>query len=82
VKKSENGAKIMRELSGRFPFGLLRRDAASFAREFEAPDVFYKRNCLKRLGFGWKVRNCGGAAFDHDALFVFGFCASSFKIRV
>ena len=38
------------ELSGEFPFGWLRRDAASLAREFEVPEVLHKRNFPKGLG--------------------------------
>ena len=40
----------LRELSGGFPFGWSRRDAASLAWEFEVPEVFYKKNYPKRLG--------------------------------
>jgi hypothetical protein len=40
----------LRKLSGRFPFGLLRWDATLLAREFEAPEVFYKWHFPKGLG--------------------------------
>jgi hypothetical protein len=64
VKKSENlRTEGLRELSGGFPFGLSRWNAALLvlkAQEFEALEVFFKRNCPKCLGFmGWKVLNCG-----------------------
>ena len=48
------------ELSGRFPFGWLRQDAASLAWEFEVPEVFHKGNYPKGLGsWGGKSSHTG-----------------------
>ena len=49
-KYEDRNTHGLRELSGGFPFGWLRRDATSLAREFEVPEVFHERNYPKGLG--------------------------------
>ena len=49
-KYEDRNTHGLRELSGGIPFGWLRRDAASLAREFEVLEVFHKRNYPKGLG--------------------------------
>ena len=59
-KYEDQNTHGLRELSGRFPFGRLRQDAASLAWEFEVPEVFHKGNYPKGLGsWGGKSSHTG-----------------------